>query len=158
MLTTVGTRSSHKPSLLLSFHYAVKHSHVFESNCSVVVCVAAHRLIVMETLGYPVTHVEYKQADPCRHTVRKMGCLWNNSLHPDSNFQSITWWRHQMETFPRYWPFVWEIHRRIHHTKTSGAELWRFSYLCLNKRLSKQSRHRWFEMPSPSLWRHCNDI
>ena len=21
------------------------------------------------------------------------------------------WWRHQMETFPRYWPFVWGIHR-----------------------------------------------
>ena len=21
------------------------------------------------------------------------------------------WWRHQMETFPRYWPFVREIHR-----------------------------------------------
>ena len=21
------------------------------------------------------------------------------------------WWRHQMEHFPRYWPFVWGIHR-----------------------------------------------
>ena len=28
--------------------------------------------------------------------------------------------------------------------------------LRLNKRLSKQSRSRWFEMPSCSLWRHCN--
>ena len=26
----------------------------------------------------------------------------------------------------------------------------------LNKRLSKQSRCRWFETPSCSLWRHCN--
>ena len=25
-----------------------------------------------------------------------------------------------------------------------------------NKRLSKQSRRRWFETPSRSLWRHCN--
>ena len=25
-----------------------------------------------------------------------------------------------------------------------------------NKRLSKQSRPRWFETPSRSLWRHCN--
>ena len=24
---------------------------------------------------------------------------------------SITWWHHQMETFPRYWPFVRGIHR-----------------------------------------------
>ena len=25
-----------------------------------------------------------------------------------------------------------------------------------NKRLSKQSRYRWFETPSHPLWRHCN--
>ena len=30
-------------------------------------------------------------------------------------------------------------------------------YLRPNKRLSKQSRRRWFETPSRSLWRHCND-
>ena len=24
---------------------------------------------------------------------------------------SMAWWRHQMETFPRYWPFVRGIHR-----------------------------------------------
>ena len=28
----------------------------------------------------------------------------------------------------------------------------------LNKRLSKQSRRRWFETPSHSLWRHCNGL
>ena len=28
--------------------------------------------------------------------------------------------------------------------------------LRLNKRLNTQSRYRWFEMPLPSLWRHCN--
>ena len=27
-----------------------------------------------------------------------------------------------------------------------------------NKRLSKQSRRQWLEMPSLSLWHHCNDI
>ena len=31
-----------------------------------------------------------------------------------------------------------------------------FFDLRLNKRLSKQSRRRWFEMPSRSLWRHRN--
>ena len=31
-----------------------------------------------------------------------------------------------------------------------------FPDLCLNKRLSKQSRHRWFETPTRSLWRPCN--
>ena len=29
--------------------------------------------------------------------------------------------------------------------------------LCLNKRFSKQSRRRWFETASSSLWRHSND-
>ena len=33
-----------------------------------------------------------------------------------------------------------------------------FFYLRLNKRLSKQSRRRWFETPSRSLWRHCNVV
>ena len=32
-----------------------------------------------------------------------------------------------------------------------------FFYLLLNKRLSKPSIHRWFETPSRSLWRYCND-
>ena len=32
-----------------------------------------------------------------------------------------------------------------------------FFDLCLNKRLSKQSRRRWFETPSCSSWRHCNE-
>ena len=32
-----------------------------------------------------------------------------------------------------------------------------FFDLHLNKRLSKQSKRRWFEMPSRSLWRHCNE-
>ena len=31
-----------------------------------------------------------------------------------------------------------------------------FFDLRLSKRLSKQSRRRWFETPSRSLWRHCN--
>ena len=31
-----------------------------------------------------------------------------------------------------------------------------FFDLRLNKRLSTQSRRRWFETPSRSLWRHCN--
>ena len=39
-------------------------------------------------------------------------------------------------------------------TKASDAELWYF--LSLNQWLSKQSRRWRFQMPSRSLWRHCN--
>ena len=64
-------------------------------------------------------------------------------------------WKH----FPRYWPFVRGIHRWPVNslTKASETELWCFFDLRLNKRFSKQSGRRWFEMPSHSLWRHCND-
>ena len=31
-----------------------------------------------------------------------------------------------------------------------------FFYLCLNERLSKQSKRQWFETPSHPLLRHCN--
>ena len=51
------------------------------------------------------------------------------------------------------------VHRPIPLTKASHA--WSFDVffdLCLNKRLSKQSRGWWFETPSGSLWRHCNAL
>ena len=38
--------------------------------------------------------------------------------------------------------------------KACGAELWCFRWSGLNKRLSKHSRRRWFEMLSRSSWRH----
>ena len=42
----------------------------------------------------------------------------------------FTWWRHQMETFPRHWPFVRGIHRWIpyHKGKWRGAPM--FSLFC----------------------------
>ena len=39
-----------------------------------------------------------------------------------------------------------------------NAELWCFFDLRLNKRLSRQSWNWWFETPSRTLWRHCNEI
>ena len=76
-------------------------------------------------------------------------------------------WKH----FPRYWPFVREIHRSsvnsphndrwTPHTKASDAELWCFLWsadLRLNKRLSKHPWGWWFETPSRPLWRQCNEF
>ena len=64
-------------------------------------------------------------------------------------------WKH----FPRYWPFVRGIHRSLVNSPHKGQ--WRrafiFFYLRLNKGLSKQSRGWWFETPSCSLWRHCDE-
>ena len=43
-------------------------------------------------------------------------------------------------------------HRWISRTKASGAELWCFLDV------SKQSWGWWFETPSRSLWRHCDEL
>ena len=58
--------------------------------------------------------------------------------------------------FPRYWPFVREIHRSPVDSPHKGhnAELW--SDVRLNKQMSKQSRCWWFVTPSCPLWLHCN--
>ena len=69
-----------------------------------------------------------------------------------------SWWRHQMEK-NRHWPFVRGIHRSPvnfpHKGQWHGSLV--FFYLCPNKHLSKQPKRRWFETPSRSLWRYCND-
>ena len=76
-------------------------------------------------------------------------------------------WRHQMETCSASLAFVRGIHRwlrGIHRSQVNSphTDKWRgaliFSLICLNKRLSKQSRRRWVETPSRSLWRHCNVV
>ena len=58
--------------------------------------------------------------------------------------------------FPRYWPFVVEIHRWIPLKRPVTRSFDVFFDLRLNKWLSKQSRRWGFETPSRSLWRHSN--
>ena len=81
------------------------------------------------------------------------------STHPLHLYFLFWWWRHQMETCSALLAFVRGIHRwlrGIHRPVTRGFDV--FFDLRLNKRLSKQSRRRWFETPSRSLWRHCNVV
>ena len=84
---------------------------------------------------------------------------WNNCMKCRKSLMGFTWWRLQMVTFstllalcegnspvagefPSQRPVTWSLDV--------------FFDLCQNKRLSKQSWCWWFEMPSHSLWRHCN--
>ena len=76
-------------------------------------------------------------------------CRWV-AIHDDV----IKW-----KPFPRYWPFVYGVHRWPVSSPHQGQ--WRealifFFDLRLYKRLSKQWRGWWFETPSRPLWRHCN--
>ena len=83
---------------------------------------------------------------------------WHRGSPEDSSqikHDHVIKWKH----FPRYWPFVREIHRSPVNSQHKGQ--WRgalmFSLMCaLNKRLSKQSWGWWFETPSRSLWRQGN--
>ena len=72
----------------------------------------------------------------------------------------LTWWRHQMETFSALLALCAGNSpvpvNSPHKGQWRGALMF-FFYLRLNKRLSKQQWGWWFEMPSWSLWRHCND-
>ena len=71
-----------------------------------------------------------------------------------------TWWRHQMETFPLYWPFVWgnsPVTGEFPIQKPVTRSFDGFFDLRLNNRLSKQWRGWWFGTPSHPLWRHSNE-
>ena len=71
----------------------------------------------------------------------------------------ISWWCHPIETFSTSLaicagnsPVTGEFPAQRPVTRSYDV----FFDLRLNKRLSKQSWSWWFEMPSCSLWRHCN--
>ena len=69
------------------------------------------------------------------------------------------WWRHQMETFSALLalcagnsPVIGEFPAQRPATRSFDTSFG----LRLNTRLSKQSRSWCFEIPSSSLWLHCN--
>ena len=72
-----------------------------------------------------------------------------------------TWWRHQIETFSALLalcagnsPVTGEFPSQRPVTRNFDV----FFDRRPNKRFSKQSRPRWFETPSCSLWHHCNGL
>ena len=68
-------------------------------------------------------------------------------------------WRHQMETFAAL-PALCEgnppARGGFHSQKPVVRSFDVFFDPRLNRRLSNQSKHRWFSTPLRSLWRHCN--
>ena len=91
-------------------------------------------------------------------------CYWpqnptNNPVTAQEGVFSL--WRHQMETFSALLalsagnsPVTSEFPSRRPVTGSFDV----FFDLRLKKRLSKQSRRRWFDKPSHSLWRHRNVV
>ena len=85
---------------------------------------------------------------------------YNCPISHNTPLWNRTWWCHQMETFytllalcERNPPVTGGFSSIRPVTRSFDV----FFDLCLNKRLSKQSRRCWFETPSRSLSRHFND-
>ena len=83
--------------------------------------------------------------------------------HP-GHFQTvwiqITWWRHQMESFSALLAVcAGNSPAPLIPSQRPVTRSFKFFLdLCLNKRLSKQSRRKWYKTPSHSIWRHYNGI
>ena len=81
-----------------------------------------------------------------------------NNPHIDQGLG--TWWRYQMERFSALLVFSEGNPPVTGGFPSQMLVTWSadvFFDLRLNKRLSKQTRRRWFETQSRSLWCHCND-
>ena len=86
------------------------------------------------------------------HLFRYKKVVWRLTfISKIPNNDEVIKWKH----FPHYWPFVRGIHRSPQRLVTWSFDI--LFHLRLNKRLSKQSKGWWFETPSRSLWRHCNE-
>ena len=83
--------------------------------------------------------------------------LWCLKQEPHNSYwaQELTWWRHQMETFPALLALC-EGNPPVTGGVTRGCDV--FFDLRLNKLLNKQSRRWRFETPLRSFWRHCNGV
>ena len=101
--------------------------------------------------GFSLLEFLWNCLDPQLCSVRVIctlwACSWTKKLMMTSSNGNI---------FPVTGHLCGEFtsHRWIPHPMASDVELWCF--LCLNKRLSKQSWGWWFETPSRPLWRHSN--
>ena len=125
----------------------------FETELYSVECVfndESHRsqLMLALILIPKVSFIRRNQSNIAQRTHDEL--ITSRRFHDD-----VIKWKH----FLRYWPFVRGIHKSpvnsLHKGQWRGALM--FSLICaLNKRLSKQEWGWWFEMPSRSLWRHCN--
>ena len=86
--------------------------------------------------------------------------IQKNNLSYDTMYRcyTLTWWRHQMETFSVLLA-LYEGNPAVTGGFLSQRLVARSSDvvfdLRLNKRFSIQSRRRWFDTLSCSLWRHC---
>ena len=113
---------------------------------------ALSQILSDESLSYSLKHISTGE-----HSLH---ISWRSTHLLDLYFL-FSWWRHQIETCYASLAFLRGIHRWLRGMHQSSVnsphtDQWRGAFMfSLNKRLSKQSRRRWFETPSRSLRLHC---
>ena len=94
------------------------------------------------------------------HWTQRTKFTWIHLWHPGKHYRYTlkralrwrtfhSWWRHDMETFPRYWPVVRRIHwsPAIPLERVCNEHPWCLLGCSLNKWMDKQWSYRWFETP-----------
>ena len=92
-------------------------------------------------------HIRYNSTSTfrclfCDEHPRQMVCVLSGHCQI-----TCTWWRHRS-------PVTGEFPPQRSMTRSFDV----FFVLRQNQQLSKQWTRRWFETPSCSLWRHCNEM
>ena len=67
---------------------------------------------------------------------------------------ACTWWRHDMQNFQHYWPFVWGILWPQMDSRHKRPVI-RICDVSFVVRLCQVSNCRWFETPVAPMWHHC---
>ena len=131
-------------------------------------------VIIHPYLGLKLTHVNRWGRGP--QCVKGNACIYKNIVGISQHGQSVEtklptndadlnaympWWRHQMETFPCYWPFVWGIHRwpvnSPHKGQWRGALIFYLICVWTNVWVNNGDAGDLRSKSSLLLWRRCND-
>ena len=91
--------------------------------------------------------------------VKGLSLNWHQAETMLTYCQFHPWWRHQMETSSALLANCAENSAATGEFSAQRSVTWSFDVffdLRLHKRLSEQSKHRWFETLSHPLGRHCN--
>ena len=145
----VGSHRHRRHSICSVFHELL---HTFrELLCFVVICNVRFYPYLSGLLHW---HWGNRMTDPV--SVKQARWIWSKITHAliRKTWYMMTSSNGNIFRFTGHLCGEFTGHRWIPHTNASDAELWCF--LC-SKRLSKQSWGWWFETPSRSLWRQCND-
>ena len=127
---------------------------------------ALSQIILDKSLSYSLKHIftgEHSLYISRRSTLQGSThfTFIRRSTHPLYLYFLFSRWRHEMEICSALLALCAGNSQVTGEFPSQRPVTWSFDVffdLRLTKRLSKQSRRRWFETPSHSLWRHCNVV